>query len=282
MIVVKIMGGIGNQMFQYALGRHLSIKNNTELRLDLSSFDDMDHRPFKLDKFNTKILKAEENTIPYPVKSRKLNRYRIFLYKIFGSKLKLRSEEQFHFDREVLNYKNNNYLRGYWQSEKYFTDAKDRILEDFTFSSPIDPKFNDVVDLISKCESVSLHIRRGDYLKNPFHKTLALDYYHNAIALIKKKTQNPVLFIFSDDIKWCKENMNLNLNHHFISNNEDWEDLYLMTLCKHNIIANSTFSWWGAYLGINENKKVVAPKDWNSEKRNYNTSDILLNHWYTL
>ncbi len=276
------MGGLGNQLFQYALGKNLAIKNNTELRLDLSSFDDVNHRPFKLNKLNTTILKAQLKDIPYQVRMAKLKWHRLIISKIFGSRLKLRREDQFNFSQKVLNYKDGTYLWGYWQCEKYFIEIKDIIKEEFRFIENIRPELDFIALSMRKSDSVCLHIRRGDYVDNLYHNTLTLDYYQKALSIVTKDLNNPKVFIFSDDMPWCVENLKIGFPHEFISGNEDWEDLKLMTLCKHNIIANSSFGWWGAYLGIDKEKRVIAPKKWFSEKMGHNTDDLILKNWIKL
>jgi hypothetical protein len=282
MIVVKIMGGIGNQLFQYALGRNLAIKNNTDLRLDLSSFDDLDHRPFKLDKLKTKIFRAKIADIPYRVRMTKLNKLRVGVAKIFGSNPKLRIEKQFNFDDRVLNYKDGTYLWGYWQCEKYFSEIKEIIKEEFQFKENIDSRLNSTAVSLRQFDSVCLHIRRGDYVDNPYYNILPLAYYKKALSIITKDLNEPKIFIFSDDIEWCVQNLKIEFPHEFISGNQDWEDLKLMTLCKHNIIANSSFGWWGAYLGIDKEKRIIAPKTWFSEKMGHNTEDLVLENWLKL
>ena len=276
------MGGLGNQLFQYALGRQLAVKNNIELELDLTWYENNEARNFNLDKFNTTILKAKLSNIPYKVRVNEPKKYRLFISKIFGSRLKFRQEERFNFNQKVLNYTDKTYLWGYWQSEKYFVEIKEVIKKEFQFKEKIKPELDVTALSMRRYDSVCLHIRRGDYVNNLYHNTLTLDYYQEALNIVTKDLNNPKVFVFSDDIPWCIENLNIDFPHEFISGNEDWEDLKLMTLCKHNIIANSSFSWWGAYLGIDKEKKIIAPKEWFPEHMGHNTNDLILKDWIRL
>ncbi|KHJ39622.1 glycosyl transferase family 11 [Pedobacter glucosidilyticus] len=279
MIVVKIMGGIGNQLFQYAVGRQLALKNQTELKLDLSSFDNLNHRPFRLNIFDISIIKAKKEDIPYVIRTPTPYKLKLIVNLLSVSKLKLYREKHFNFDPEVLDLTNNFYLYGYWQCEKYFSSIKDIIIKDLKFNKEINSNLKKLSGLIQNSDSISLHVRRGDYVGNEHHNVLSIEYYIKAIDIITLNLENPIIFIFSDDIEWCTNNLKINFPHYFISGNEDWEDLKLMTLCNHNILANSSFSWWGAYLGTYKNKKVIGPKKWLTDKNGYITSDILPEKW---
>lgn len=191
-------------------------------------------------------------------------------------------EPGFTYDKIDLSGGFNYGLKGYFQSEKYFKDHRDLILKTFElsedFQNVLKGKYGKILE-----NSCSLHIRRGDYVaKQDYHPLVTLDYYKNALKEIYGDDfTNVNILVFSDDIKWCKENLLIeNANVHYITNNIDILDLYLMTMCDNNIIANSSFSWWGAWLNQNDNKKVVAPKTWFGAKQtNLQTNDLYCEGW---
>jgi len=261
MIYVKLLGGLGNQMFQYALGRHLSIKNNDSLTLDLTELlkrDGINYTPreFELDVFN---IKYADKVLPG--ERRGFNER--FAFKYLTRKL---NENGHTFDKKVLNLKGNLLLNGYWQNVKYFKSIGDIIRQDFTLKDGVSGT-SAVIKKISSVNSVSVHFRLGDYLTNPnarnFHGILETDYYKRAIAKINELVAAPHFFIFSDDVNWVKENFVFEQEHTFISHEgHAAADMQLMSACKHHIIANSSFSWWGAWLDPNPDKIVLAPKKW--------------------
>ncbi len=286
MLIQKITWWLWNQMFQYAYIKALSTKNNIDFKLDLSDYKTY-FRPFELDLFNLNYEKAENleikkykwytNNFLWKIKKILINKW------IIKRDKKYYIEKQFNFDKDFLEIK-EWYIEWYFQTEKYFKNIEKVIRKDFTF-----PKFDDKKNLkieeeINKSNSVSIHIRRWDYITNKnansFHWTCNLEYYNNAIKIIKEKIKNPVFFFLSDDINWVKENFNIK-NAYFIDWNtwdNSWKDMKLMSSCKHNIIANSSFSWWGAWLNNNKWKIVITPKKWFNNKK-VNTNDIIPNNW---
>ncbi|RZK39288.1 MAG: alpha-1,2-fucosyltransferase, partial [Pedobacter sp.] len=176
------------------------------------------------------------------------------------------------------------YLEGYFQSENYFKKIRQQLLLDFQFShlSVNNQKF--IAHIQSQVNSVSIHVRRGDYLKpyvEAFHGLLNLEYYRTAIKEIEKRINNPHYYIFSDDPEWCRNNFSfLSASHTIVSNqtSKDWEDMCLMSNCKHNIIANSSYSWWAAWLNKNQDKLVIAPQKWFTDT----TIKIVPKEWITL
>ncbi len=177
------------------------------------------------------------------------------------------------------------YLDGYFQSEKYFIDYTDAIRQDFSLKGPLGEAADSIAAQIrSGANTISLHVRRGDYLKESDFKGIAnQEYYANAVKYVTEKVSHPQFFIFSDDIEWCKENLSLPADSVFVSNSDlkDYGELVLMSLCKHHIIANSSFSWWGAWLGSNPEKIVVAPKQWSNNHENW-YRDIIPATWTRL
>lgn len=269
MIITRITGGLGNQMFQYAIAKSLAIKNNDTFKLDISFYPKQTLRKYELHYFN-----IEENIAIYE----ECNRLRGKEDLIFKIKNKLgikinrpksyyNEKEIVKFDENIFKLKGNIYLDGYWQNEKYFKGIRDELLKDFTLKQKISKEAKEYLDQIKNTNSISLHIRRGDYVQNKHtnqvHGICGLDYYKKTISYMLQKMEHPVFFIFSDDIEWCKENFDFLDNKVFVENTKSAiEDLELMKNCDHNIIANSTFSWWGAWLNENEDKIVIAPKQW--------------------
>ncbi len=285
MIIIRIGGGLGNQLFQYALGRNLALTKNIPLKLDLSWFETNFDRKYKLKYFNTEENIATKKELKRIKRYQKINSRRYFLHNLLFSNESIYIEEkQFHFNPNILDIKNNAYLIGYWQTEKYFKDIKDVIRKEFILKDNLDSFCIEKEKKIKKQNSVSLHIRRGDYIMNKIaNKNMgvcSLDYYKKAINILGEKINDPTFFIFSDDMKWVKKNLKIDFPIIFVSNGElkDYEELILMSKCKHNIIANSSFSWWGAWLNNNPDKIVIAPKKWfNDTKRN--SKDIIPDNW---
>lgn len=287
MIITKLSGGLGNQMFQYAVGQAIAKKNKAILKMDLSGYDNqtgMTPRQYELFLFNIQenFSTPDDNK---KIKGREPNN----LFKKFLNKLHIKyykpnyiKEKHFNFNPEILKLKDDIFLDGYWQTEKYFKDIEDIIRSEFTLKTEYSNLNPELIAKISSCNSVSMHIRRDDYITNQntneFHGIYSLDYYKKAIDLIAEKFPNPIIFIFSDDLKWCEENIKIKYPIVFVKGNKNYEDLIIMSKCQHNIIANSTFSWWGAWLNNNPNKIIIAPQKWFNNP-NINYSDIIPSTW---
>jgi hypothetical protein len=182
-------------------------------------------------------------------------------------------ERSLRFDPNMLLVAGHVYLEGYWGNEKYFKEIDVIIRHEFTLRDPLGPENEDMARLISSGEAVSIHVRRGDYISDAathsFHGTCSLEYYQKAVQMMSKTVANPCFYVFSDDIEWCKRNLKFDYPMVYVEQNgigQAHKDLFLMSRCRHNIIANSTFSWWGAWLNPNRNKIVVAPRRWFSAK----------------
>ena len=284
MIIIKLKGGLGNQMFQYSFGHKLALKLNAELALDIDEDTELKGlkqdivRPFLLNRFNIKATIATPEEI-----TRIRSPFKLYLEKLFR---KLKNYNYYKFDPQTLNIKDNSYLEGHWwQSEKYFKDIRQQILGDFTLSKDLSTDSEKIAESIKLTQSpVSLHIRRGDYANDPttlaYHGLAPIEYYKKAISVIQEKRDHPIFYIFSDDIEWVKENFPLPALSQIVSdkNIPEYEELALMTLCKDHIIANSSFSWWGAWLGQDKNKIVIAPSQWITDK-DIDTNDIYPEEW---
>jgi len=272
MNTVQLNGGLGNQMFQYSAGRAVSLQHNVSLALDVTYCKRNPARPYTLCNFKVKAEAVEES--PFIIKLKSILQPQS-IYK----------EQAFYYDPSILNCHDDVYLQGYWQTEKYFKSIEKIIREDFTLSEEPDYLNQQMAETIGKCDSISLHIRRGDYISNPdtnaYHGICSEEYYREAISKIDSTIKDPRFFVFSDDPKWAKENFDTGYVTSFVDFNgpdKDYEDLRLMSLCQHHIIANSSFSWWGAWLCQNTEKIVIAPKKWFN-KPDINTHDLIPDTW---
>ncbi len=286
MIIVKLMGGLGNQMFQYALGRRLSLLHNTILKVDTSFLNDKSHnhtlRKYELDVFSMSVSIATKTDLnKFSVASNgRLRRLLPFLaaYRIIN-------EPCFEFNEDILKSPKHSLLIGYWQTEKYFLPIQDTIREDFKFRKPLEGKNADIASGIIKQNAVSMHIRRGDYVHHEetskVHGACPTEYYTAALRYIQGKVKDVHLYIFSDDMAWVKDNMFFDAPATYVEHNSgkiSYADMQLMSLCRHNIIANSSFSWWGAWLNPNPGKLVVAPAKWFNDG-SANTKDLIPEGW---
>jgi hypothetical protein len=283
MVIVKIIGGLGNQMFQYAYAKALQQKGY-DVKIDISAFETYKlHGGYGLDKYSIDIKVANQHEIDsfgaVGLISKIKNKLRI-------KNLKVIRESNLLFNEKYLNIDDNKYIDGYFQTEKYFSNSRDIILKQFVLKEEISEYSKDVKKQIANAKvSVSLHIRRGDYLNSVnanIHGVCDLDYYKKAVSVLNTKLDEANYFIFSDDIAWVKEHLKLD-NGFYIDSKEKripHEDIYLMSLCDHNIIANSSFSWWGAWLNQNNEKLVIAPNRWFAdEKMEINAKNIVSENW---
>lgn len=293
MIIVKLMGGLGNQMFQYAIGRRLAMLNDVPLKADLSFLmaEGLSHtkRHFELDVFELKITIVTSDELQKfttiqksSVKSR-FQKYAGFLFPYFTV-----SEPYHQYDPRILQSPKNSLLIGFWQTEKYFLPIEEAIRKDFVFKNPLDKLNSDLSKIIIGCEAVSLHVRRGDYANNKethsFHGECSVGYYLKAIETMRQKFPEMQLFVFSDDSDWARKNIVTDVPVTYIENNSgnsNYIDMQLMSMCKHNIIANSSFSWWGAWLNNNPVKIVIAPGKWFNDP-SVNTKDVIPAGWIKL
>jgi hypothetical protein len=287
MIIAKLLGGLGNQMFQYAFARRIAIANNAELKLDINGFVTVKvntPRQYELSVFNIKEKFATAEEIKYFEKFAKQTGSLSFFHNLFVADQKHYVKQKgFGFNKEYLKVGGKAYLDGLWASEKYFTDIENQLRKDFT-PKTVDDYYLSTLAEIKAVNSVSLHFRRGDYVNDPgtnrHHGVTGFDYYQQAMKIIEEKIKDPVYFVFSDDIEWVKNNLKTNQQVHFIKQpdqSRSYQDLLLMSQCSHNIIANSTFSWWGAWLNQNKDKIVCSPAKWFNFDRDI--SDLLPESW---
>lgn len=289
MVIAKITSGLGNQLFQYALGRHLAIQNQTRLWFDLRyyhrTYETDTPRQFKLDRFSIDYDLLDYSPWLYVSKATRLLPGRS-LRPLFDT----RKEPHFHLDPAVPNAKGAFItLDGFWQSEGYFASNAATIRRELTFTRQPGPMYARYRQQIEQTQTpVSVHIRRGDYVSHPeFSQSFgALDdtYYQTALAQINGQFPDATLFVFSDDPEWVRQHMRFERPHVLVENtgpDADVDDLQLMSLCHHHIIANSSFSWWGAWLNPRPDKRVIAPKQWFRNKP-WNTADLIPAGWVRL
>ncbi len=289
-IIVKLQGGLGNQMFQYAFGLSLSQKLKCQFYFDLSFFrysgDDFMPRNYELNLFPGPINIASDKLVDsflHPGLTRRL------INKSGINRTAVYKENTLRINKQVFNIRPSVYLEGFWQSEQYFNGYEDMVRRSICFKKTLNHESQKIADeLANKADTISVHVRRGDYISskttNDLHGICSIKYYTESIKLISNKLNNLHFYFFSDDPGWVKENLlptvkNASLIEHN-TGTESWQDMVLMSKCKHHIIANSSFSWWGAWLNPDKEKIVIAPKNWFSNKTDYfDDKDIVPENW---
>lgn len=296
MIIVKLMGGLGNQMFQYATGLAVASHTRSSLFLDTSGFDTMEAidtpRHYELDSFCIDTSIASKDLLsniqapeaPYGLQHKVMRRLKS------GGKIWQLSEAGSSYEPAVVKAPKNTYLVGYWQNEKYFSEIREILLKNLQPAKPLTKYSQGILKRIENTKTtIAVHIRRGDYIANvhanKFHGLTPLEYYSKATSFFKKRFPDALFVVVSDDITWCRKNLTFGSETIFVEpqrNRKDYEDLVIMSRCTHNIIANSSFSWWGAWLNTNPKKIVIAPKVWFLEKKANKETEIVPNSWKRL
>lgn len=276
MRIVKVLGGLGNQMFQFALYKALQKQHPEErVLLDLHCFNGYHkHRGFEIESvFGATYEKAtlkEVASLAYPYPNYQC--WRIGSRILPVRKTMLKEEPNFMLEPSALSLPDSTYYDGYWQHEEYFKHIREEILSTYAFPAFDDERNKKAAQLITTSNSCSVHVRRGDYISDQlFCKISDTNYYTDAIKKMIRLVNPSHFFIFSDDIPWCKAHFNGQIKDRFTfidwnNANNSIHDMHLMSLCKHHIIANSSFSWWGAWLSTNPSKKIIAPSNWWNRK----------------
>jgi len=275
MIVIRLCGGLGNQLFQYAAGRSLAARMQTKLVLDLDWYR-------STPQSNTP---RDYELWRYPVVAEEMKGKKVFWCKLHGHRLLGRfrfpwgglvgvREKGYDFDASVFDLPPNAYLSGYWQSFKYFEDVQELIRKELTPLVPPSEEDKKIISQILVTNSVSVHVRRGDYISKAAaaktHGSCSLGYYQAALTKVLSFVADPHFYIFSDDMAWVKQNLSFPGAVTFVEHNDPknaFQDIRLMSMCNHHIIANSSFSWWGAWLCANPAKSVIAPERWFADHR---------------
>lgn len=295
MQIVKIQGGLGNQMFQYAFGQSLS----EDVLYDLSWFEGplpsakATSRALELEAFccELKVASAAEVCHAQGTLIRRRSPLPSCLRKIFGGAKRdiyesfIREEQACVFQETFLEKRPNAYYEGYFNSERYFLPIQDKIRKDFQLRVPFVGANEQMFEQISSVNAVSLHVRRGDYVNaSKTYALCSLDYYQAAVEHILHNVENPHFFIFSDDLPWVLECLQLDCHFTLVDINDHktgFNDLMLMSHCQHHIIANSTFSWWAAWLNPSPSKIVIAPKAWFATEKK-SDQDLIPSSWLRL
>lgn len=293
MIITRLSGGLGNQLFQYALGRKLSKDRGIPLYFDLSAFKaEGSYRKYKLYHFQIH---------GYPATEQQLNQFynygkTYFFRKIFSLfqrrlpyyRRRVVIEQSLAFDSNIFKVPSHVSLLGYWQSENYFYDIRSALLEELQIKESLNVENQRIMNKIRETNSISLHIRRGDYVNNPHtnqvHGVLPLEYYLQAMQILNDTVVSPCYYVFSDDIPWARQNMNTIRNITFVDCNDteqDYFDFNLISACKHHIVANSSFSWWAAWLNNYSDKTVIAPRRWFMDSSR-DSRDLLPPAWIVI
>ena len=290
-IIARIEGGLGNQLFQYAAARSLADRLGLELALDLRGLVENGDRPFALDLYRIRACIAtssELSGLPHWRPTR-VGRMRSRISQRFPSyfSFPLFWPSSFSYDYRIERVRKPVYMVGYWQSEKYFKWNRMRVLEDVQLRNPLSVN-GPMLDMIHRCTSVALHVRRGDYVTNPvaaqFHGLCDMRYYQRAVDEMKVKLKNFTIFVFSDDSEWSRKNLKFDVPTYIVEGEpveRSSVDLELMSQCQHHIIANSSFSWWGAWRRKSPQQHVYAPSRWFLDLKT-NTSDVIPSNWRTL
>ena len=282
MIITRLFGGAGNQLFQYATGRALADRLCVPLALDRRYVGDAMERGDCFEHFQN--ARFEEAPCLPPSKMDGAVRYG--LWRLLGRSPSLHRERGLGFDPTFFDLPDDSYLHGYWQSEKYFGPDPARLRADLTMTTPLDVANAAVADRIGKTAMpVSVHVRRGDYMSSGAYAACTADYYRIAVARLQGRSDTPLTaFVFSNDPAWAADNLDLGIERVVVDVNDEHAghfDMHLMSLCTHHVIANSTFSWWGAWLNPDPDKTVIAPKNWFADPRLANP-DLIPESWITL
>ncbi len=286
MAVVNIIGGLGNQLFQYAFGKYIEKNFKVNLKFDI-------HTDLVANNFTTRNLDIEKLNVSLPIATNEeIKKYKYYSNGLFSRLERKLAQKRIAFHSKYIVQQNahsllqrfdiNSYYDGYWQCYEYIDDVKDVLLNEIKIPTDFYSKHNDILNEFNTSNSVAIHIRRDDYINVKVNAELfevcEMNYYNHAIQIIEEKYPDAKFYIFTQDIEWAKENF-LKENFTFIEGNSAIDDMLLMSFCKHNIIANSTFSWWSAWLNRNTSKIVLAPKKWYKGKRNQQTDNLIPPNW---
>ncbi len=292
MVISQILGGLGNQMFQYAAARALALFRGETVLVDLSGFNNYSlHHGYELQKiFSIEALVADNSEIRAAIGWRASQLGKRLLKRSIFSKFRGKHfavEPQFNYWTKLSEMHSPTYLMGYWQSARYFDSYDSEIRKDFTFRLPLVERNAKLAIDMAASQSISFHIRRGDYINHkPTSKIMhvcSLDYYRDAVQWVSGKVANPVFYVFSDDMEWVRRHIDFLPNFVLVDFNREensFLDMQLMSSCKHHIIANSSFSWWGAWLNPNVEKIVIAPQKWFCN--GLDDSDLIPSQWIRL
>ena len=275
--IIQMMGGIGNQLFQYAIGKKLEIDRKAAVRFDLGMYQNQSERALSIRKYKTFVpqITATDRATMRVSFGQKFSKVKSLLKPVAGGLMwNVLEDRIIGFEPRVMEITGRWYLRGYWQVPAYFDSIRPLILEQFQPVEPISKIDQELQKRILDVNAVSVHIRRGDLLTHPIYsketKVQTADYYEASIRELAERVEHAHFFVFSDDPQWCRENIKGHDRITYVDNHDgstDYVDLYLMSRCRHFVTANSTFSWWGAWLSAHEKKIVIVPTVWKFEMK---------------
>lgn len=283
MIIVKVMGGLGNQLFQYAFARNIEKLTGRKVKIDISYFRSIPERDTTRLEQITDLFPHFEVASSEEVQS--LRRKETSIYGRILRKLRIQrkiflTEDDVGYQKDAIN-SGNAYLEGYWQAENYFREAAANIREELVFpTEQLSHQGKDYLEKIKRTPvAVSIHVRAGDYLNAEnqacFGNICTAEYYQKACAYLKQRYPDCVFFLFTNDVEWTRKNIKLAYEQIEIVDDwdgkQEWVDMFLMSQCTHNVIANSSYSWWGAWLNQHENKMVICPSKWTNNNTNKDT-----------
>ena len=279
-VTIRLNGGLGNQMFQYAAARAIALANSASVELDMSWFGSDPARTYALGPF---AIAAKPKI--YLLDRVKKPRFLAKWLRNRNTRLPVFEEAHFHYDAEVLRMEPPVLLKGYFQSERYFASISQQIAKDFKIQTQPSAKALNILRRIGETDAICVHFRRGDYIQKPkinaIHGTSSMEYYTSALEWVLRGLAHPHLFVFSDEPDWVRDHFKPHIPMTLVdmhSAEEAHEDMRLMAACQHFVIANSTFSWWAAWLGTHNGKRVAAPKRW-FQSSEHDTRDLLPESW---
>ncbi|WDQ18272.1 alpha-1,2-fucosyltransferase [Rhodopirellula sp. P2] len=277
MIVTRLIGGLGNQLFQYAFGHSLARRTYQTLLIDDSAFEEYRLHPLAIDHFNisaSRLSDADRSRVPgkfrrTPV-GRALDQFGRRIVPGYVGALPVRREKPFGFRESMRTSERDLYLDGYWQSEKFFPGLRDSLREEFRLREQPSETTLRLSEQMNNENSVAIHVRRGDYVTSSkakqIYRTLDADYYRSCLLDLAARETDLKLYLFSNDVPWCESNLDVGIPFTPVQHTDGQtahEDLHLIAQCRHVVIANSTFSWWGAYLGRpHDSRRVYYPEPW--------------------
>lgn len=288
-IIVKLMGGLGNQLFQYALGRRIAAERGVEVRFDTSYFDQppgpATYRQLGLNAFNVVLEPADSASIQLARFGSTVRQRLHRIHPRLAPELSLR-EGSMRFNASTLRAPDGSYLEGYWQSERYFAPIAQQLREELRLREALVPATEDIGQRMRSTKAISVHVRRGDYVSqaaaSAHFPTCPPEYYQQAIDRMLMHEPGAEFFVFSDDMVWSRMHIRADRPVHFVEVNAPAHvDLHLMSACAHHIVANSSFSWWGAWLNPSATKRVIAPLRWFKDPA-IDTVDLIPTGWERL
>jgi len=280
-ITTRLFGGAGNQLFQYASARALADHVVCDLALDTRYVAGSDDRGDCFAHFQHARLRRDVDLPPS-----KEHAMRYAMWRTLGTNPRFHRERGLGFDPGFFNLQSGTYLHGYWQSERYFSDIQNQLRDDLAFTTPLDNANAGMAQQIADApNAIAVHVRRGDYVAIGSYAACTPEYYRGGTTYISDQLNAPLTcFVFSNDPQWASDNLALGHETIIVDINDETTghfDMHLMSLCDHNVIANSTFSWWGAWLNDHSDKIVVAPKAWFA-KNKLSNPDLLPPSWIQL